>query len=124
MVGPIYVLAVAWLFGNQAGQFLPWDGKWLILTKDPFFQKVSTWHFQIISGNSTDKTWLNSLSFVQQINNRDGVSYDNLGGQDTWVDLGLNWTSRPVRKSDKFWNVRIPDFQFFPFPDAGLFKHW
>ena len=33
--------------------------------------------------------------------------------------VGLNRTSRPVRKSGKFSNVRIPDFRFFYFPDSG-----
>ena len=33
--------------------------------------------------------------------------------------LGLNRTSRPVRKSGKFSNVRTPDFRFFSFPDSG-----
>ena len=36
--------------------------------------------------------------------------------------LGLNRTSRPVQKSGKFWNVRIPDFRFFSFPDSGPFN--
>ena len=36
--------------------------------------------------------------------------------------LGLNRTSRPVRKSGKSWNVRIPDFRFFSFPDSGPFN--
>ena len=37
-------------------------------------------------------------------------------------DVGLNRTSRPVRKSGKSWNVRIPDIRFFSFPDSGPFN--
>ena len=36
------------------------------------------------------------------------------------LKLGLNRTSRPVRKSGESSNVRIPDFRFFSFPDSGL----
>ena len=51
----------------------------------------------------------------------DNLQYNTLGRwvTGTIVSLGLNRTSRPVRKSGKFSNVRIPDFRFFNFPDSG-----
>jgi len=54
--------------------------------------------------------------------------FKNLGHEEivVWLprfrQVGLNRTSRPVRKSGKFSNVRTPDFRFFSFPDSGPLK--
>ena len=38
------------------------------------------------------------------------------------TEVGLNRTSRPVRKSDKFSKSGLSGNQTFSFPDAGLLK--
>ena len=68
------------------------------------------------------KNWLKSVHFKKPVMRSSFFSKSVVIFVVAILKIGLNRTSRPVRKSGKSWNVRIPDFRFFSFPDSRPFN--
>ena len=106
-----------------------WTWSWfssvtILVPKEGWFQQNQT-SFLVI------QIWIKFYKWENQSSNKKDtwrgrlITKKGLWYVDTklaQLTVGLNRTSRPVRKSGKSWNVRIPDFRFFSFPDSGPFN--
>ena len=102
-----------------------WTWSWfssvtILVPKEGWFQQNQT-SFLVI------QIWIKFYKWENQSSNKKDtwrgrlITKKGLWYVDTklaQLTVGLNRTSRPVRKSGNFSNVRIPDFRFFPFPDS------